>query len=132
MRRLMLPLLVIGCASPETVTIPPLPVGEERIVFSDGVARIRAHSEAATEAFYRDEWENVAASARRIEETTTYLNQSRDLPVHLTKTLPDLTIQLTQESRSMINAANAKDPKGVGESLSKIRFVIRSLQAKRS
>ena len=128
----ILPILLIfavACTSgPEAVQIPPLPVGDERIVFLDAVKRIRAHSETATEAFYRDEWDCVAASARRIEQTAKFLPTSTDIPANLGGKVLGETTQLTEEAKRLEAAALRSDAMGVGESLSRIRFRIRTLQ----
>lgn len=127
-----LPLLlgfVGSCATPEAVTIPPLPVGDQPILFADALKRIRSHADTATEAFYRDEWDAVAAMAKRIEETATYLPKSVQVPVPLVGKLKDSAQHLANESNSLSLAAGAKDATKVGESLSRIRFEIRTLQS---
>jgi hypothetical protein len=126
---LLLVCLVGSCATPETVTIPPLPVGDQPILFVDALKRIRSHADTATEAFYRDEWDAVATTAKRIEETTSFLPKSVQVPPGLVGKLAEPTQHLLNESKLLADAATARDAKKVGESLSRIRFEIRTRQS---
>ena len=126
---LLLPLCFLGCASTETVNIPPLPVGEGGIAYADLMVRLRTHSTQAIEAYYRDEWESVAGAGRMIEQTASFLPRATQIPAHLMKRVGEEAERMTASAHALTLAGERADAKAIHETLSRIQFQIRTLQA---
>jgi hypothetical protein len=122
-------LVVSACTTPETVPIPPLPIGDDTIPYIDVMDRLRTHASTAAEAFFKDNWDGVVSSARMIEQTAAFVPKAPDVPKRLKTTIAEEANRLTQDAQRLSDAAKKPDPKIVGETLSRIQFQIRTLQA---
>jgi hypothetical protein len=91
------------------------------------VKRSRSLAMSATEAFYRDEWNEVDAAGKSLEETALHLPKSTDIPAVRKNSVDGLSQGLQSEAQSLQQAAKAKDVERVNVSLQKIHARVRAL-----
>src|SRR5687768_6821569 len=72
-----------GCAGPELVPIPPLPIEGQAALYGDVLTRLRTQSDRANEAFFRDDFEALAGRARDIESTAGHLPRASAAPAEV-------------------------------------------------
>jgi hypothetical protein len=119
---------VTGCAlPPETIKVKPLPADGSGLAWADMLQRARALAMSATESFYRDEWANVEAAAKGLEQTAIYLPKSLDVPAARKASVEAQMQSLQTEAQALQKAAAVKDVDKTNEALQKVHLRVRSL-----
>jgi hypothetical protein len=117
------------CTTPERLAVPPLPGEGQGASYADILTRLRLQSGSANEAFFVDDFPQLASRARDIEQTAAYLPKATDAPKPAQPRLATESAKLTAEARRLAGAADAKNDDQIRDSLRKIHTQIRTLPA---
>lgn len=90
--------------------------------------RSRSQASLALEAFYADDWNELEASAKALEQTARFLPKSRDVPAPLAGGLTKDSGQLQADAVLLGEAARAKNVRAANEVLQRIQFNVRALR----
>jgi hypothetical protein len=121
--------MCLSCCAPERLAVPPLPIDGQAISYADVLTRLRLQSGSANEAFFVDDFPQLASRARDIEQTASYLSNVIDAPQTAKPRLGEDSTKLTAEARRLAGAAETKNEDQIRESLRKIHTHIRALPA---
>jgi hypothetical protein len=121
-------LLIAGCVAPEReAALRPLPEGQP-FRYLDLLARARSQATTALEAFYVDNWIDVADAAAALEQTSRFLPKTNEIPASLKDRLAAECEQLHKDAVKLGDAARAKDVRAVNEAIQRITLRIRDLR----
>jgi hypothetical protein len=130
-RKLLLVTLLVlaGCQlPPERASLNRLPENSPPLPYAELLTRARAQALYATEASQLNHWSDVEDAARALEQTGKFLDKAADVPADKKEALPAISSRLLQESRTLIEAAKAKNEKDTDNSLERIHRVVRELR----
>jgi hypothetical protein len=115
---------------PEQRSAPlvPLPDKVTPLPYGRLLERARAQAKQATEAFYVDNWDELAEAARGLEQTAQYLGKAEDVPGKHKDTLTTMSGDLGKLSRDLRGAAEKKDVKKTTDVLTKIQVQVREMR----
>jgi hypothetical protein len=119
---------LLGCRAVERATLQPLPEVTTPLPFADLVARARLQAMSANEAFYIDQWGEVDAAARGIEQSARFLKQATAVPPTRTGDYVARADALAREASRLGEAARARDANGVSAALQRIHTLVRELR----
>jgi len=120
-----------GCAVTEKVPLPPLPVDGREVTWPDVLVRLRSQATQANEAFYIDNWEILTQTSKDLGQTAAFLPKASDIPEARKAVLVAMSASLIDDSRKLLEAAQAKDKNILlmNETLQRIHLSIRNLAA---
>ena len=130
LRTLTLPLFAIataGCCLPEKEAIKPLPENVQ-MTFDDLLARVRLQVNAAIEAFYIDDWQQLETAAESIEQSARFLPRSTLQPATVKELLTDTAAMMQQGASSLKTAARTKNVEGANSALQRLTLQVRLLR----
>jgi hypothetical protein len=121
--------LAAGCVAPgERTPLKMLPDDSPPLPYAELLTRARAQSNAATDAFYVDNWSDLEDAARGLEQTAKFLPKSLEVPAKQKDTLPVVAGDLGKEAGTLREAAKAKDVDKTTASLTRVQQAVRKLR----
>jgi len=113
---------------PDRTPLKPLPEDGQVFTYEEILLRARAQASAAVDAFYVDNWPELAEAARGLEQTARLLPKTIERPADLESKLAPESAILRKESLRLADAATAKDVNTANEALQRIHLKIRRLR----
>ena len=125
-------LALSACNGPDRAPLPPLPIDGQAVTWPDVLIRLRAQATQANEAFYIDNWEVLTQTSKDLGATAAFLSKASDIPEPRKAVLVGMSTSLIDDSRKLLEAAQAKDKNILlmNETLQRIHLSIRNLAAK--
>lgn len=125
-------LFLPACNSPDRVPLPPLPIDGQVVTWPDVLIRLRTQATQANEAFYIDNWDVLTQTAKDLGATAAFLPKASGIPEPRRAVLAGMSTSLIDDSRKLLEAAQAKDKNILlmNETLQRIHLSIRNLAAK--
>jgi hypothetical protein len=122
-------LSLVSCRLPadrEDLKLLPadLPVPE----YSEIYIRARSQATIALEAFYGDSWKELGDAARALEQSATFLPMSAAIPADRAPLVKKTAEKLLAESKSLGEAASAKNVEAANQAMQRIQLDIRNLR----
>lgn len=124
--------LAVGCATtgdrvaPTVVVVPEDGSGTN---YDELLPKLRTLSWQATEAFYRDRWDELEQSAVAIDKAVKALRQTKNVPARVAPDLAARCDELSAECRELKSAVAAKSPEKTSDHLQKIHLLVRELRS---
>ena len=130
-RNLLLVSLIalLGCASADKITPVVIPEDGSTTDYSEFLPRMRVLAWRATEAFYRDRWDELEEAAQNLEKAVRVLKQSKNVPVRVQTVLSTRCDTLIAECGHLKSAAHDKAAEPASDYLQKIHVLIRELRS---
>jgi hypothetical protein len=113
---------------PDRMPLKPLPEDGQAFTYEEILSRARAQASAALEAFYIDNWAELADAARGLEQTARFLPKTVEPPASVVGKLVNESVNLKKDAVRLIDAANARDVNAANETLQRIHLKIRQLR----
>jgi hypothetical protein len=113
---------------PDRTPLKPLPEDGQVFTYEEILSRARAQATAALEAFYVDNWPEIAEAARGLEQTARFLPKTSAPPPKLVGKLVTESVQLHKDAGRLAEVAKAKDVNATNEILQKVILQIRQLR----
>jgi hypothetical protein len=113
---------------PDRTPLNPLPEDGQVFTYEEILSRARAQAATALEAFFVDNWAELADAARGLEQTARFLPKAVEPPANLAAKLVKESVILHKEALRLIDAANARDVNAANETLQRIHLMIRQLR----
>jgi hypothetical protein len=120
--------LLPGCCLREQKALNMLPEGLV-VPYAELLDRAKKQVNAATEAFYVDDWAELKIAALALEQTARFFPKSPDIPKAFEKELPGRAEELGKAALQLIKDAQAKDVTGANARLQTINLKIREFHA---
>ena len=123
-------LLAVGACRlpPDRTPLNPLPEDGQVFTYEEILARARVQASTALEAFFVDNWGELAEAARGLEQTARFLPKTVEPPANLKDKLAKESAILKKEALRLIDAANARDVDTANDTLQRIHLKIRQLR----
>jgi hypothetical protein len=113
---------------PDREPLKPLPEEGQVFSYDEILSRARAQSFAALEAFYTDNWAELAEAARGLEQSARFLPKTVEPPANIVGKLVNESVNLRKEALRLVDAANVKNVNAANETLQRINLKIRQLR----
>jgi hypothetical protein len=113
---------------PERMPLKPLPEDGQVFTYEEILSRGRAQASEALEAFYIDNWAELADAGRGLEQTARFLPKTVEPPANVAGKLVAEAVNLRKQALRLIDAANARDVNAVNDALQHIHLKIRQLR----
>ncbi|MSR32270.1 MAG: hypothetical protein EXR99_12265 [Gemmataceae bacterium] len=134
--RKLLPLLLLvflaasGCQSTHerTDAIQPLPESLPPPPYPELLSRARAQATFATEAFFVNNWEELATAAGSLEQTARQISRTGETPTIPRATVLTASSELNRDAGKLKEAALAKNETETNSILQRIHLRIRELR----
>ena len=120
---------VVGCASTDRVAPVFVPDNGATTDYAEFLPKLRILAWRATEAFYRDRWDELDDAAITLEKAVRTLKQTRNVPARLVAELAGNCDRLLVECDQLRAASTEKSPDKASERLQKIHVLIRELRS---
>jgi hypothetical protein len=126
---LLVPLTLSACRlPPDRAPLTPLPEDGQVFTYEEILSRARAQASTALEAFYIDNWAELAEAARGLEQTARFLPKTVEPPANVAGKLVNEAVALRKEALRLADAAKARDVGAANETLQRIHLKIRRLR----
>jgi acyl-CoA reductase-like NAD-dependent aldehyde dehydrogenase len=96
--------------------------------YADLYLRARSQATIALEAFYADQWKELAEAARALEQSAQFLPMSAAIPADRAPIVKKTADKLLAESKSLADAAAGKNVEAANEAMQRIQLDIRMLR----
>jgi hypothetical protein len=113
---------------PDRTPLNPLPEDGQVFTYEEILSRARAQAATALEAFFVDNWGELADAARGLEQTARFLPKAVEPPANLAGKLVKESVILHKDALRLIDAANARDVNAANETLQRIHLKVRQLR----
>ncbi len=125
----LLLLALFACRLPPDQTpLKPLPEDGQIFTYDEILGRARVQASVALDAFYVDNWPELADAARSLEQTARFLPKTSDPPTRIVSKLVKEAVVLQKDAVLLDQAAKAKDVNNSIEALQRIFLKIRQLR----
>jgi len=121
--------VVFGCSSSEKIAPVVLPEEGASTDYVDFLPKLRTLAWRATEAFYRDRWDELDDAAQSLERAVKVLKQSKNVPPRVQGELATRCEKLTAECGQLREACRTRAVNGASEHLQQIHILIRELRS---
>jgi hypothetical protein len=122
-------LALAGCRLPaDREDLKLLPDDQPIPDYTQIYLRARSQATIALEAFYADSWQELADSARALEQSATLLPMASAIPTDRAPIVKKTADKLLVESRALGAAAAAKNVNAANETMQRIQYDIRMLR----
>jgi hypothetical protein len=126
---LVLTLALVSCRLPaDREDLKLLPADRPVPEYADIYLRARSQATIALEAFYGDQWKELAEAARALEQSAAFLPMSTAIPADRAPLVKKTADKLLIESKALGEAASAKNVTAANETMQRIQLDIRTLR----
>jgi hypothetical protein len=126
---LVLTLALVSCRLPaDREDLKLLPGDRPVPEYADIYLRARSQATIALEAFYGDQWKELADAARALEQSATFLPMSSAIPADRAPLVKKTADKLLAESKALGEAASAKNVTAANATMQRIQLDIRTLR----
>jgi hypothetical protein len=121
---------LIACRlPPDRTPLKPLPEDDRVFSYDEILSRARAQATVALEAFYIDNWSELAEAAEGLTQTARFLPRTSEVPAKHRGSLASEAGALKDEAIRLREAARLKDVTAANDALQKINLKIRRLRS---
>lgn len=116
------------CGDGEQIAVPPLPKDGTALPYSQVLSRLSAQTNAAKEEHFLNRWDGLVDATVTLEQSTSYLTRSPDLPPTHKATIEKSAEELKANIVKLREAARKKDQNESLELIRRMHNQIRDLQ----
>jgi hypothetical protein len=122
-------LALVSCRLPaDREDLKLLPADRPVPAYAEIYIRSRSQATIALEAFYADQWKELADAARALEQSAAFLPMSSAIPADRAPLVKQTAEKLLAESKALGEAAQAKNVTAANEAMQRIQLDIRTLR----
>jgi hypothetical protein len=116
------------CGDAEKLPVPPLPQDGAALPYSQVVSRLSSQTNAAKDEHFLNRWDGLIDAAAGLEQTSTYLLRSPDLPSAHKPKIEKTSTELHTNILKLREAARRKDQTESLELIRRIHNQVKDLQ----
>lgn len=121
--------LSLGCTTTDRITTVAIPEDGTAVDYAEFLPRLRTLAWRATEAYYRDRWDELDEAVVTLERAVKVLAQAKNVPARVQPELSTRCQNLIAECSRVHDAATTRSESAASDHLQKIHVLIRELRS---